>query len=674
MEIRDGGLADLPRVLELLKQAKATVGFLPDEAVEERVWKGTLLVATDDGDVIGYLLYDLPGDTVTIRQLAIAREMRGRGAARALVDELVRRYGDVRRGMRLTCRRDYEANEAWHRLGFLPRSERRGRGTGETVLTRWWRSFGQPDLFTLAREQDDRPVAALDTNLLIRGADGDPEVVEHLLADWLRAEVVFGLVDYSRVEVNRLEDKDLRQAHIRYIDGFEEIGYRSNIAEALRTAVLDALGAAAGPHLDDILLATRAAAGGARWFVSEDVPFRKTCAAVLKDLAEIEVVSIAEMILSADRLARGELYNGHYLQGTDVQVREVANGEFDGLVRTFINPRAGESFRSWRRHLEALAKDVARTRLYLFCDREVPIALTVVMVGDIIEVPVCRVRRGPAEPTMARQLLAWLRDKCLELGGRAVEITDENAGQWIVRGCVAEGYLPGQRPVAVPLTGVRTLPSVAAALAEPSLSVRLDPGHAQALAGLMPSPTAALSVERAFHPVIITGAGLPTVRVPIALPYAIELFDHTLSDGRLWSRDRSVALRREHVYFRSPTARSLLKGPARLLWHVTGDKRQGGATLRARSLLNEAVIGDVDQLIRRFSHLGVLNRDEIRGMARNGKVMALRFSHTAVFSRPITLDEYRRMMAVLEPGVGLTHAGPQPVSERVFVHVVTAAT
>ena len=304
MEIRDARLEELPKVLKLLKEAKGTVGFLPDEAVEQRIRKGTLLVAVVENKIVGYLLYDLPADTVTIRQLVTAPQARNTGAARALVDELAGRFRARRRGIRLTCRRDYEANDVWHRLGFSPRGERRGRGKGDRVLTLWWRSLGQPDLFSLAREDDDRPVAALDTSLFIRGADGAVEVVEHLLADWVRAEVVFSFVDYSLVEINGHDEEATRRRHIRYASGFEDLRYPSDIAEALQSAALEALGQTAVPHLDDILLATRAAAAGARWFVTEDVRFRTACAAALRDIAEIDVVPISEMVLAADRLAR----------------------------------------------------------------------------------------------------------------------------------------------------------------------------------------------------------------------------------------------------------------------------------------------------------------------------------------------------------------------------------
>src|SRR3546814_14127795 len=94
----------------------------------------------------------------------------------------------------------------------------------------------------------------------------------------------------------------------------------------------------------------------------------------------------------------------------------------------------------------------------------------------------------------------------------------------------------------------------------------------------------------------------------------------------------------------------LFATPARLLWQVTGDPRFGGGPLRGWSLLDDVVVGDVSQLISRFSHLGVLNETQIRSFARNGCEMALRLSHTTVFRRPIRLADYREVMVALETG------------------------
>src|SRR5689334_10758481 len=103
-------------VLRLSKLAKATVGFLPDTAFRDRAERGTLLLAIDrDGDVAGYVLYDLPRNDVRIRQLVTRRDMERRGVARVLVEHLARLHAS-RRGIILECRRDFDVSALWPRL------------------------------------------------------------------------------------------------------------------------------------------------------------------------------------------------------------------------------------------------------------------------------------------------------------------------------------------------------------------------------------------------------------------------------------------------------------------------------------------------------------------------------------------------------------------------------
>src|SRR3546814_16184892 len=110
-----------------------------------------------------------------------------------------------------------DLNDVWQRLGFSPRNERPGRGKGDRVLTLWWRSFGQPDLFSMAGAADDRPVAALATQLLISGADGNPLVTENLLPDWVRPAVVFGPVHHNLVALTGQADLEELQNHKHHL-------------------------------------------------------------------------------------------------------------------------------------------------------------------------------------------------------------------------------------------------------------------------------------------------------------------------------------------------------------------------------------------------------------------------------------------------------------------------
>ena len=251
MEVRACSLGggDFRDVLALHRSAKATVGFLPDEAIRERVLRGTLLVIEDESKMIGYVLYDLPRDVVTIRQLVVDRSARQAGVARLLVDALIELYGDSRRGIGLTCRRDFDASRVWPRLNFVPLAERPGRGRASSLLTWWWLSFQRPDLFTLANDQDQRPVAVLDTNIVIRGADGDGLVVDAMLADWAHAEARFGVADETYVEIDRHGVQSVRVAHKRYAMGFDEVRGPSTLVSYLESQVINELGANMPAHI-----------------------------------------------------------------------------------------------------------------------------------------------------------------------------------------------------------------------------------------------------------------------------------------------------------------------------------------------------------------------------------------------------------------------------------------
>src|SRR4051794_25745442 len=86
--------------------AKRWLGPMPDAGFADRARKGTLLAALRQGDLLGYVLYDLPSDRVKIGQLCVAELARNLGIGRLLVTEVSRRHAD-RSGLELACRRDY---------------------------------------------------------------------------------------------------------------------------------------------------------------------------------------------------------------------------------------------------------------------------------------------------------------------------------------------------------------------------------------------------------------------------------------------------------------------------------------------------------------------------------------------------------------------------------------
>lgn len=664
MEIRIGEQDDFASILALQKTSKDTVGFLRDQAVRERLDRGTILVAEwDDGQIVGYLMFDLPRNEVSIKQLVTDPWTRLGGVAEQLVERLVSLVDGQRQWVGLKCRRDYELRKFWERVGFTPYGEVPGRAKDQSVLTLWRRDLGYPDLFTAAAAVDPRQLAVLDTNLVIRGAQGDRAVCELALADWVHVEVRFGVAAHTYAEIDRRDDKTEREHNKRYADGIGRVGGDAGAALRLEAEIISELGDAADPHREDVRIASQASSAGARWLVTEDHRFRDRCAEAVARIADVHVVSIADFLVAVDSLALDGDYSPSALMGTDIAVRLAEPGEFDDLARRFLNQRAGESFSEFRSRLHALAAAVPETRLTVFASSEEPLAIAAIRSGEVLEVPICRVRRGAYEPTLARQVLGWLRSQVNVEDALAIRLTDRSAGRWVVAGLQLEGFLGADQPIAVPVIGAGSIEDLVALLErEPVLSFV---GREQ-IERLRSSPVdegSAHAIETAFHPFVVLGAGLPTYRVPIRERYAAELFDHSLSEGQLFPRDRSLALRREHVYFRSPRGR--VTAPARVLWHVSGTQ-EGSRTLRGRSLLNEVVVGDVDQVIARFAHLGVLDAGQVRERAEAGRIMALRFSHTALFSNPVTLHQYVEIMDDMTPGEHPLWVSPQIVPEHVF--------
>lgn len=663
-------------VLGLQRSAKATVGFLPDQAIRDRAEVATLLVAIEDHDVVGYLLYDLPRNEIRIRQLVVAHKARGRGVAAALVEILSKRHPQ-RVGVVLDCRRDFPASGLWPRLGFSPAGERPGRGGDDKILTRWWLYYGQPTLLTMLADADERPVAALDASVVIDLADGASTSSAMLQEDWLDSFVRLGVTDELMVELNKHDDPEVRKAHRSYAQRLEHLHADRGHWHHVLAEIQGAVGLnAARRYESDLRHVARAVAADARWFVTRDGRFARACGSKISGVAQIRIVDPHEFAFDVDHSSRSESYRPVDLEGTDVQVRAVDPRELDVLTRTFTNQRDGETLRGFRSHLHALAGD--RTcELFVFIDGdESPLALVVFRNGALLEVAVCRAANGPAQPTVARQLLRWLRHEGCRRGDKAVWVRDARCGEWVVRPLEREGYLAAREGrIALVQQGLRTVPALRAAVAVEvdALPEVARPGSIEDVFGSTAPADAAVAglLEAVLDPVVVVGAQMPVFRIPIRPSWAAALFDHSLSAGQLFPRERALGLRCDHVYYRSPVASGGLRAPAHLLWYVSGQE-PGSKTIRAVSALTEVITGDPDRLHQRFSHLGTWDRATVRSVAKGGQVMALRFTRTQILPKPVALAEYRRIHDQRALGTDLLLAGPQQVDELVFTEVCRA--
>ena len=213
---------ELRAVVRLHRAAKATLGFLPDGGFLERAERGTLIAALYNGEVAGYVLFDITGDRVKVRYLCVNAAARGAGVARRLVDELKERHRD-RRNIELACRRDYELEGMWRALGFRPIHNRPGRSNTGHLLTTWELDFGHPDLFSAAPILGD--LACLDQMVLEDLIIDRPEGLHsrHLLEDWVAEHVEFCVTDEANFESNDTADDALRAQLLMAVGGYRNL-------------------------------------------------------------------------------------------------------------------------------------------------------------------------------------------------------------------------------------------------------------------------------------------------------------------------------------------------------------------------------------------------------------------------------------------------------------------
>lgn len=662
--------AELRGVVELAKSARDTVGFLTDAAFDDRARRGSLIAALNDGDVIGYALYDLPRDELRIVQLVVADAWRGHGVARELVDRIARDHSE-RRGIFLHCRNDFPADKLWPKLDFVPLGERPGRSFEGLPLTRWYRSFGQPDLFTLLHEDDRRPVAVLDACVFFDIVSDEPKPVSRQLqADWIGEHARLAVTDHLLHEIHKGKNTAERRRHAGIADSFRLPTTPTSASDwrAAREELEVAHPNAPASDEDDLVHLAQALTHEATWLVTADRAFARKYGRTASELGGLQIIAPAAFLRQLDEQAQVDRYRPLDLAGTSVMRREADAATLPDLGDLFVNHEAGERIRDLRRVIDALAADPSRVHLEVIEVDQAPRGLVCWQVeADALNVRLARVKGGPGATTIGRQLLGLVRDHSVRSGLQTIRITDASPSASVQRSFRDEGFaIESDTPIAHAVQGIGTMDR----LLENLESLDALPGPFSPDAELRATVRGAAEAERWFAPFRVLDAGIPTFVIPIQHGWATDLLDVGLAQEQLLPRPWGLGLRRELVYYRSPRNAGGISAPARLLWYVSGSA-PGAGTIRATSQLSEVVVDNYERLFYRFQSLGVYTLEDVAERAdARGHAMALRFGATLRFDRPVTLDQYRELVAGDPKSKQVVLRSVRPLSEHMFVRVL----
>jgi len=153
-------------------------------------------------------------------------------------------------------------------------------------------------------------------------------------------------------------------------------------------------------------------------------------------------------------------------------------------------------------------------------------------------------------------------------------------------------------------------------------------------------------LEKIFFPLYLEDLVIPCYIIPIKARWAKELFDYNLATQPLFRANSDLLLNWMNVYYKSKN--SSINAPARILWYVTDDKQYVGTKqIRASSLLENTRIDLPAKLHSKYFKYGVFGKLDILNTVKGNfekQLMALEFSHTHVFSTPVSLKRFQNIL------------------------------
>ena len=682
VEILKGMPRRLDEVKRLWRANATTLGFFPEGAFEEYASKGCVLVASDQAGLLaGYLLFRRSGDRLAIVHLCVRQEMRERRIARALFDALVTTSKSFR-GINVSCRRDFSAYDLWPQLGFVAVREKPGRGTKNTVLTNWWFDCGNPDLFSLLEkaETEQKLTVVIDANVfydLNNPVAPDTEESKALQADWLQSSVELQITPETLNEINRHSTQSHRLRNRQRAAQFTAVRTRHDKFAAAESTVKQYFcSPLSESDASDVRQLAWTIASGCRFFVTRDEKVLNLSSRLYREFGT-SAIRPSDLIVQLDELQERSKYNPARVAGvlTLRRLRQAPTDSFINALQASVRKETKPRFRE--RFCKYLAAPKTCHCWGLSWGEEKPAALVVYDCSSKAEllVPFMRVARGPEAIAIVRNLLLRVVKEAVAENRSRIVITDPYCLDFVEEELKKDGFSREDRhwvkhtmPIAVTAKTFVEQISLIGGLGGSGGK----PEATRGLSEIVRSDTrTAHRLERAYWPLKIIDALLPSYIIPIQPQWAAELFDDDLANQDLFGARTKLSLNREGVYYRSAVPTGGLAAPGRILWYVSDDKKyQGSKCIRACSFLDDVVVGRPKELFRRFDRLGVYEWKHLIELAKGDidtSLMAVRYSDTQLLANPIRWDTFQKVLQAA--GVRTQLQSPQLIPTQVFANL-----
>lgn len=669
---------EFEQVIALGDANTKTLGFLPKVVFEEYAKLNQLVgVISDNNEILGYLLYRISNDKVTIVHLCIKTEMRGKGIAHLLVSFLkdsTKKY----QGIRLSCRNDYRINRVWEKFNFIPMNEKPGRSKKKLPLTVWWFQHEHNDLFSQIIEFNlkNKIAAVIDMNIFIDLIEKRNNESLALESGWIQNEVEFFITREINIEVNRKDDPIIKRKNRSYIQNFNSLPFNENFYLEVFNELQNEFMLTSENDISDLKHIAYTISGGAEYFITRDDFILKN-AKQFKNYG-ITILRPSDFIIQLDEIFNKTKYYPKQLIGTKIVQSAISAIHVNDIIDKFlfVNERKTE----FRKKINELLADPENIDAITINQENDFLAFVILdkRDNDKLVVPVLRMFKNHFKGTLIKFIIFQIinisikeRKKIIEINDTFLGIDFENALKEI------RFFKVNDKWFKINYYGVLSYNDVVAFIN--TLLIKNDTLEKEVAHKLYDEISEIIldeniyNCERSLFPLKIKDQEIPCFIIPIKPHWAEALFDdHSYEVLPFFEPEYHLLMNSENVYYRSAFP-NILKAPSRILWYVSKDPNtKSKGYIRACSYIDLIFIDNPNILFKKFEQLGIYKWKDIRDMSKGKEnVMAFLFSDTELFKKNISLKSINNQFSKTENKKFMV-ASPIEIRNETFVDFYTA--
>ena len=471
--------------------------------------------------------------------------------------------------MRLRCRNDFPANSLWPKFGFVPIDERPGRSKEGYLLTLWQLTLARDDQGSLFRANisDDVLDVAIDANIFFDfdGPDNDAtRLSKALLSDFFFDSLTLWYTDELLVEVRRESSPSHREEARNRASNFYMVQHDPLLVEYFVQALKRILPSSNDRQVSDINHLAKVASSDVNIFVTRDRNLLKK-ASQITQLVNVELLSPLALSLRLNELSEAQAREPDRVAGPGLQWHRLHSKAFE----TFPFDRfleQGEKLSQLREKVTSVLVDSPQSELEMLWSESRPIAFRVLTYDsphETLIVALGRLAKSEDVSLLGRFLISDAVYVARRMNLGLVKFKESALPVSLMQGLSEMGFTRCGDEF-IRFCFARYLDR-SDALSEIARSAPQASTNYQSMSSL--------ELERSCSPLTLE-RDQNYFLIPIRPGYALNLFDRQQSSQDLFGGKPSILLRWANVYYRAATHHKMLKAPGRILWYVSGQRRE----------------------------------------------------------------------------------------------------